>query len=168
MDLHYHFNPGFSIVGKVPWHWADIEKSLSFFKNNQYNRRFDDCSRRFDARTIIASTVIQHVNSTLVQSSIWCLHNCWIDACAIVESTLVCLSNQHLCNRRFDACAIADSTLVKKSLFCFVLKKNLFRKNFFRNFTHWYFCKYSKGDGFTKQNLNFKLDQIDFIPSTKV
>ena len=38
--------------------------------------------------------------------------------------------------------------------------KKTFLKYFFQYFTHWYFYKFSKGDGLTKQNLNFKLDQI--------
>ena len=35
-----------------------------------------------------------------------------------------------------------------------------FSKDFFQYFTHWWFCKYSKGNGLTKQNMNFKLDKI--------
>ena len=105
------------------------------------------------------------------------MHNRRIDACATVDSTPVQSFIRRLHNHQINTCAtvayaIVDSTLVKKSLFCFARERNIatinidlfFEKKllqyFFQYFTDWYFCKYNKGDGLTKQNLNFKLDRI--------
>ena len=123
-------------------------------KNNQYNCRFNNFNRRFDPCTIANSTLKQRsilrlyngrfdvcttVESTLVQSSNQCLCNRRINASTTVDSTGLQLLIRCLKNRGINACATVESTLVqmslhlyncrfdpcKKSLFCFILVRNI-------------------------------------------
>ena len=85
----------------------------------------------------------------------------------MIDLMLVQLLNSRLCKCWFDTCTIVDAIIIKKFILFYSRDKHykhqhksFFRKAFskyiFQCFTHWYSYKYSKGDGLTKQNLNFK------------
>ena len=96
-----NYETRFSNAVKYLWYTVALKGRLKIsilFKNNQYDRRFDDCGCQFDAWTIVDLTLVQPsnrhlwyrrigvcttVDSTVSQASIRRLHKCWLNACTI-------------------------------------------------------------------------------------